>query len=145
MHSALRAAAIGYGLGQGCEFVAPLGKNKRNLTQMKEGIRADARRSVRAAHRPRGAAPTGTTWFGRNWPGVEWQDLVCYCEEPPFCLCFADHRFMPRSANPTSAFSRNECGRKSRQRNLKHLQTYSPPAHDMRATSPNWSDHPNHW
>ena len=41
MHPALWAAAIGYGLGQGCECVAPQGKNKRNLTQMQEGIRAD--------------------------------------------------------------------------------------------------------
>ena len=39
MHPALWAAATGYGLGQGCGFVAPLGKNKRNLPQMKEGIR----------------------------------------------------------------------------------------------------------
>jgi len=54
MHPALWAAAIGYGLGQGCEFAAPLGKNKRNLTQMKEGIRADARRSVRVVPRPWG-------------------------------------------------------------------------------------------
>jgi hypothetical protein len=54
MHPALWAAATGYGLGRGCEFVAPLGKNKRNLPQMKEAIRADARRSVRAVHRPWG-------------------------------------------------------------------------------------------
>ena len=54
MHPAVRAAAIGYGLGLDCAPAAPQGKNKRNLTQMKEGIRADARRSVRVVPRPWG-------------------------------------------------------------------------------------------
>ena len=57
MHPALWAAATGYGLGRGCEFVAPLGKNKRNLPQMKEGIRGRVEEGRGAAQAVRFPSP----------------------------------------------------------------------------------------